>query len=320
MTNLLNRIKNEERAKTPIISLRDLEHRLGEDRETLRALAKNWRDEYRPFKQVKAPKPFQRDVSSGKDRNIDNPSKELKRVQKKILKRLLLPVKLPYFLFGAVPKRCVNEHAAQHLGRRPVVKMDIKSYYPNVTNRHVYSVWRNILHYSPAISSLLTQLTTYDWHLPQGAPTSPALANLFLASIYGPILEASSECGIVPTAWVDDLYFSGKEARSVMELVRKTLASNGFKLSAKKRIIMTGRKPKVITGVRLGAGRIRAPKEKLRDIRAAIHKLQIGCVKEHQREKYITSLKGRLNHIERICLQDASPLKQMLQSTLSASD
>jgi RNA-directed DNA polymerase len=309
--------KIEDLGSRPVLSLRDLEYRLGEDRETLRALAKSWQTEYRPFQQPKAPKPFQRVVKSGKIREIDNPSKDLKRVQKKILKRLLWPVKLPYFLFGAVSKRDVKQHAEEHLGQKTVVKMDVKGYYPSVTSRHVYDVWSRTLRYSPPIARLLTQLTTYDWHLPQGAPTSPALANLFLASIYGPVLQTCSEMNIVPTAWVDDLIFSGSESRSVMELVRQTLAANGFKMSSKKRIILTGRDAKVITGIRLGAGRARAPKEKLRDIRAAIHKLEIGAISRHEREKYIASLKGRLNHIKRICSEDASRFISKLESVLS---
>jgi hypothetical protein len=196
--------------------------------------------------------------------------------------------------------------------------MDVKGYYPSVTNKHIYSVWNRTLGFSPAISKLLTELTTYEWHLPQGAPTSPALANLFLASIYGPVLEACSEMSVVPTSWVDDLIFSGERARSVMELVRQTLAANGFKMSAKKSIILTGRDPKVITGVRLGAGRVRAPKDKLRDIRAAIHKLQIGCINRCDRKQYLNKLEGRLNHIEQICPQDALLLKRQLQRVLSS--
>jgi hypothetical protein len=120
----------------------------------------------------------------------------------------------------------------------------------------------------------------------------------------------------VATAWVDDLIFSGENARSVMEPVRQILAANGFKLSAKKRIILTGRAPKVITGIRLGAGRIRAPKDKLRDIRAAIHKLEVGRVEKHGRTRYITNVEGRLNHIERICADDAITLKKRFQATL----
>jgi RNA-directed DNA polymerase len=317
MKNLPKNSKNEDRSNIPIISLRDLEFRLGEDRTTLRALARNWRVEYKPFLQAKPPKPFQRVVEAGKVRSIDNPSRELKRVQKKILCRLLEPVRLPNFLFGAVSKRSVKEHAAEHLRSACIVKMDVKGYYPSVTSRHVYSVWQNVLRCSPRVSSLLTELTTFEWHLPQGAPTSPALANLFLASIYGPVLEACAEKEVIATAWVDDLIFSGKEARTVMELVRQTLAAHGFKMSAKKRIILTGRDPKVITGVRLGAGRVRAPREKIHDIRAAIHKLQTGKVKGPQRDRYIVSLLGRINHVERICSQDAAPLKESFERALT---
>ena len=105
-----------------------------------------------------------------------------------------------------------------------------------------------------------------------------------------------------------------------MELVRQTLAANGFKMSSKKRIILTGRDTKVITGIRLGAGRVRAPKEKLHDIRAAIHKLEIGVIPRSERGKYIVSLKGRLNHIERICGEDASRLVRKLESVLSGAE
>jgi RNA-directed DNA polymerase len=256
----------------------------------------------------------------GKVRDIDNPSEQLKKVQKKILKYLLKPVNLPHFLFGGVSELSVNEHAAQHVGSACVVKMDVKSYYPSVTSRHVYFVWCHVLKCSPPVASLLTKLTTYNWHLPQGAPTSPALANLFLASIYEPVLEACSVKYILPTAWVDDLIFSGKDARLVMEPVRGVFASNGFKLSARKRIILTGRHSKVVTGIRLGDTRIRAQKDKLQDIRAAIHKLEIGHVERSQIEMYVANVKGRLGHIERICAHDAAYLKRRLGRVLSSFD
>jgi RNA-directed DNA polymerase len=319
MSLLLTGTKMIGQENKPIVSLRELEHRLGVDRLALRALAENWRSEYAPFKMVKEPKPFQRVIEAGKIRDIDNPSKDLKHVQKLILTKLLHPVSLPYFLFGAVAKRSVKDHAAQHIGRKCIVKMDVKSYYPNVTSRHIYKVWREILGYSTDIAALLTRLTTYEWHLPQGAPTSPALANIFLASIYGPVLEACGELNIIPTAWVDDLIFSGDNARSVMNLTRQILADNGFKMSAKKRIILSGRDVKIVTGSRIGAGRLRAPKEKLADLRAAIHKIQMAKVERAVLGKYIESLKGRLRHIESICPQDALPLRRMLQRALSSS-
>lgn len=301
-------------AQAPLKSLRDLEFRLGIDRETLRTLAKNWREHYRPFEQVKEPKPHIRVPKASKLRNIDNPSKELKKVQTAILVRLLQPVKLPHFLFGAVRKRSVRTHAEEHVGAKTVVKMDVKSYYPNVTNDHIFHVWRNVLLCSPRLARLLTQLTTFERHLPQGAPTSPALANLLLASIYGPVLEACAEQDVVVTAWVDDLIFSGERARTVMELVRQTLANQGFALSSKKRQILGARSVKVITGVRIGGERVRSCKVKLSDVRAGIHNLTKGRITHKGWTADLARLRGQVAFVNSLCPKDAAPLIKALSN------
>lgn len=299
--------------QAPLRSLRELEFLLGVERGVLRGLAKNSRENYAPFQQAKKPKPHTRITKPAKLRDIDNPCNELKQVQTKILNRLLLPVTLPHFLFGGVRKRGVREHAQEHLGATTIVKMDIKSYYPNVTSKHIYHVWKDVLLCSPRIAGLLTQLTTCDWHLPQGAPTSTALANLLLASIYGPVLDACAQRNIVVTTWVDDLVFSGDDARSVMELVRQTLADNGFKLSAKKRVILNPRSAKVVTGVRLGKTQLRACHLKLREIRAGIHNLELGLVTARGRAEDVESLRGQIVYIKSICPADAAPLDEKLK-------
>jgi RNA-directed DNA polymerase len=300
-------------------SLRDLEFRLGIDRKELRALAENWKDHYSPFQQEKKTRPHQRTTKAAKVRYIDNPSRELKLVQKRILVRLLHPIKLPHFIFGAVSERCIRKHAQEHIGAKLVVKMDVKDYYPSINCRHVYGVFRRILLCAPPIAKLLTQLTTYNWHLPQGSPTSPALANIFLASIYSPVLSACEDCQITPTAWVDDLIFSGDKARSVMELVRRTLAEHGLKLSAKKRVVLNGRDPKEIAGVRMGATKLRAKKKTLHDIRAGIHNWKNGRVTERGREKDLSSLQGQIAHVRSICPSDAVPLEKRLKLALTGA-
>lgn len=304
----------------PLLALSDLEYRLGESREKLRSLAQNWREEYQPFSMRRATKPFQTAPASKKVRSIDNPSPDLKRVQRKILVRLLQPITLPNFLFGAVPKLCIVKHAAAHV--RPLryadcmVKMDVQSYYPSVTARHVYKLFVDYLHCSPEIASLLTSLTTYKWRLPQGAPTSPALANLYLASIYSPVLEACARLDVVPTAWVDDLVFSGSNAREVMELVRSTLSANGLKIAKKKVFILGRMKSKETCGVRVGKSRVRATKDKLRDLRAAVHKIEIGTIPGPNLEAYVLQTRSRINHVARICKKDALPLQERLERAL----
>ncbi len=294
--------------QAPLRSLNELEFLLGEERQTLLQLA-NWKENYAPFQQVKLPKPHAKNITTPRPRKIDNPQEALKRVQTRILKRLLIHVTLPDFLFGAVPKRSVHEHAQQHLGAKTVVKMDIQSYYPNITTRHVYKVWRVVLGCSAPVASLLTRLTTCDFYLPQGAPTSPAIANLLLASFYGPILKACAAKGVVVTVWVDDLTFSGDRAREIIEVARQTLADNGFKASRKKLKILGPRDLKHITGPRLGRDAIRACHAKVSEVRAGINNLRSGRFTTRGPAKDMQSLQGKIAFIRSVCATDAANLQ-----------
>ncbi len=190
--------------------------------------------------------------------------------------------------------------------------MDIKHYYPSVTNDHVYRIWRDELGCSKVVANLLTRLTTYERHLPQGAPTSSALANIYLASVYQPIQDQCDKLGVKPGAFVDDLIFSGEQARTLMEPTRKVLARDGFSFSARKREVLGPRDSKLVTGNRLGRNELRAPLEKLHDIRAGLHKLEIGIIPASEREDYMRRLGARISHVRNICPRDAAKFCEQL--------
>jgi RNA-directed DNA polymerase len=295
-----------------LLSLNDLAWRLGEERPLLNRLANNIALHYKPFDQAKKAKPHQHVVSS-KKRQIDNPSDELKRVQRKIVRKLL-GQEPPDFLFGAVKGKTIHDNAAAHHGAKYVVKMDIKSYYPSVTNDHVYRIWRYDLGCSHGVAKLLTRLTTYERHLPQGAPTSSVLANIYLSSVYGPILDQCAKLDVKTGAFVDDIVFSGgPAAKSMMQPTRKLLGRDGFSFSARKREVLGPRDSKLVTGIRDGSDGPRAPYKKLGDLRAGFHKLAIGVVPELEKTDYIKRLAARVSHVNKICPKDAARYIAMLE-------
>jgi RNA-directed DNA polymerase len=302
----------------PIKSLRDLEHRLGVSREVLRALAERVELHYSPFFQEKKSKPFQRPRGNiaKKQRPIDNPSKELKRLQKLIDTKLLKPLALPNYLHGAVRKRTIKTNALEHLGAKTLVKMDITQFFPNVHNTHVYRIWTSVLGCSPRIGNLLTKLTTYKRRLPQGAPTSSSLANIFLASSIPAIEIESRAKDVRPSAFVDDLAFSGEKARDLMEPTRQRLAQDGLKLASKKRKIYGPKDSKTIAGVRLGGSTTRMPHEKMKDFRAGIHKLALGVSVPKGRKKYLGSIQAKIRHASTICESDGKKLQRQLDKTI----
>lgn len=295
-----------------LLSLRDLEFRLGENRVTLRRLAKNPHLYYSPFTREKKVKPFQH-VVSGKKRPIDNPCDELKAIQRKIVAVLLGGPNVPDFLHGSVKGRTIITNMAAHQGAEVLVKMDIKSYFVNVTEDLVYRVWHRELKCSKAVAKLLTQLTTFNGHLPQGAPTSSALANIYLSSVFGSILSQSRELGVTPGAYVDDIQFSGPNARLMMEPTRRRLARDGFSFPNKKREVMGRHKPKIVAGIRAGKYGPRAPKKKLSDLRAGFKNLELGRVPDSEKPEYIKRLAARVSHINQICPKDAAKYQALLQ-------
>jgi RNA-directed DNA polymerase len=315
------RLLPEMQNQLGIKSLKDLETRLRSDRTILRKLAREVQSHYEPFPQEKKQKPFQRpsDGGSKKKRDIDNPSKELKAVQRRIHTTLLKPLLLPQYLHGAAPGKTIKTNAATHLGASTVVKMDITNYFPNLSNNHVYKIWTDILGCAPPIGRLLTRLTTFNRHLPQGAPTSSALANIYLASVMPMIIIASRDKEVKPSAYVDDLIFSGEQSRQMMEPMRQVLAKDGLRLSSKKRKVLGPKKAKVITGIRLGRAEVRAPHEKVKDLRAGIHKLMLGVPLPKGRRHYLESLHAKLCHIEGICQKDGIKLRMQLEQALKQS-
>jgi hypothetical protein len=299
-------------------SLSDLEFRLGVRRADLRKLLESRSSMYCSFQRPKKQHPYPGKLrrldllKPIKYRRIDNPSRQLKDIQRRILRKILASVDLPAYMVGGVSGKTLFGHASEHVGTRAstLVRMDISSYYPSVTCHHVYFVWNVVLDCPPPVAKLLTELTTFEWHLPQGAPTSAALANIFLASIYAPVCLASKRAGLTITTWVDDLIFSGPSAREIMETVRSTLAAEGFKVAPGKRDILGPRAEKLVTGVRIGKVGPRAPHRKMSELRAAIHRLAVGSVDAAELGKYRQNLSARIAHLGTLHEGDAAKLKR----------
>ena len=172
---------------------------------------------YRPFDHVRAKRPFQRRPPA-QPRHIDNPLEDLSWAQKQVNRRLLAPTCFPQHVFGGIRSRSVLDNAEYHHGAALLVTIDIKQCFPSITNKHVYAVWSELLGCAPHVAGLLTRLTTFDRHLPQGAATSPMLANLFIWMIDAPIRTACEELGVVYSTWIDDLAFSGERARELIQM------------------------------------------------------------------------------------------------------
>ena len=269
---------------------------------------------HKPFDLSKPLRPFQREISP-KLRPIDNPRGELKKIQRRINRTLLRPICFPANVLGAVPKRSVIDNAELHLKARLLVTIDVKSCFPSITNKHVYDVWRTFLNCSTPVAQILTRLTTFERHLPQGAATSPLLANLFIWSIDRVIREECVARDVVYSTWLDDLAFSGERSRELVPISAKILQGHRLRISRSKVQIMGPRQIKLLTGTRLGAASVRAPRQKLLRVRSGIHKLRTGMVSPEDQVRFIDGLIGQLEYIGRLHKKDSYSLSKALLAT-----
>ncbi|HLW52649.1 MAG TPA: reverse transcriptase family protein [Candidatus Angelobacter sp.] len=210
---------------------------------------------------------------AGSLRLIEAPKVRLKQIQQKMLAEILSRIPPHPAAHGFVRERSIKTFVASHVGRRVVLRMDLKDFFPSFPATRIQAVFRT-LGYPEAVADLLGGLCTsatpgdvwgraafgedtlHLWesraeaqalysrrHLPQGAPTSPALANICSYRLDCRLTGLAKAAGAIYTRYADDLAFSGDlEFERVVERfaihVAAILHEEGFQVHHRKTRIM----------------------------------------------------------------------------------
>jgi len=191
-------------------------------------------------------------------RDTQEPCLELKNLQQKI-NRFLQTFPLPNVMYGSIRGKDNIRHAAAHSAGSHFFMVDLKNYFSNISNTQVHKTLLS-LGFSMSNARIITRLTTFDGHLPQGAPTSPTLANLVFAKTATELSHYCKSKEIVFTNYVDDLVFSAN--MNFKEFIPEILAlikQNGFFLNHKK--IRYRRRYGEVTGLFVKGGLLHLKKE-----------------------------------------------------------
>jgi RNA-directed DNA polymerase len=170
-------------------------------------------------------------------RVLEAPQRRLKALQRQILTQLLNAVP-PFYsaAHGFVRGRSVRTFAAEHVQKSVVLRMDLVDFFPSVSGVRVQALFRTLGYPEPvadALGGLCTStvpagvFATSRWpalhptdlrdamrvfarpHLPQGAPTSPAIANLCAYRLDCRLTGLADWAGGTYSRYADDLAFSG---------------------------------------------------------------------------------------------------------------
>ncbi|QDU11800.1 reverse transcriptase family protein [Gimesia aquarii] len=206
-------------------------------------------------------------------RLIESPKPFMKMAQQQILQDILNKIPAHPTAHGFVTGHSQVTNAVPHTGKRVVVKFDLENFYASVKFSRVISIYRSV-GYCREAAIWLARLTTtaipmsmpfpdgslrplYPYlsrHLPQGAPTSPALANLSAFSLDVRLSGLARSFDAEYTRYADDLTFSGSDQflrslRVFIPLVEQIIRSERFQVNQSKRRILRNNQQQKVTGV-----------------------------------------------------------------------
>lgn len=259
--------------------------------------------------------------SDGSKRVTFDAKPALKEVHRRIKIEILDRVTFPMYLTGSIKGRDYKTNAELHVGAAIVIAEDIGSFFPSTTTAHVFDVWRNFFGFSDEVARLLTALTTRNGELPQGAITSPHLANLVFWRDEPALHDRFAADGIVYSRFVDDVAASSKTTipperkTEIVRLIFGLMLRHGYKPKRKKHELKTAGQQMTVT--KLTVNQMPGlPKAERARIRAAVHHLEClagqGALSAEQRREYASVL-GRVNHLARFHPGEAAGLKARLK-------
>ncbi|WP_169734062.1 retron St85 family RNA-directed DNA polymerase [Ciceribacter selenitireducens] len=228
----------------------------------------------------------------GTPRYIDTPRTYLKVIQWWILDNILNHVQIADNVFGFVSGRSAVQNAEFHLGAAHMLNIDIEQFFPSITIDQIRAIYGS-LGYGAEVANLLAELCCLDDRVPQGAPTSPALANLVLRDLDKELSRLALQTGHKYSRYADDLTFSSSHRieTEFLDAVQTAVEQEGFNLKpGKTRFSGLGGRMEV-TGVVINE-KTQPSRVWRRRTRATLHKLGNSPRLTRKNVSYLLGIKG----------------------------
>jgi hypothetical protein len=258
------------------------------------------------------------------------PKPRLKEAQRRLLRHVLARIAVHDAGHGCVPGRSVRTAVAPHTGADVVLRMDLEGFFAGIGAERVHALLLGPGGLPEPVAHVVTGLVTTvvpaqvwrelpvpagtegrerhrRWgsrlavpHLPQGAPTSPALANLVCYRLDRRLTGLAAAFGASYTRYVDDLTFSGGAALGrgrFAELVTAIAADAGFRVNAGKTSATSGARRQSVLGAVVNV-RPTLPRRERDALRALLHNCAVhgwaGQVRGHDPATFRDHVLGRV--------------------------
>ncbi|WP_392552950.1 retron St85 family RNA-directed DNA polymerase [Orbus wheelerorum] len=234
--------------------------------------------------------------NSAELRTISHPSKELKAVQAWILRNILDFLYVSENSKGFEKQSSTLDNVLPHATSNYILSLDLENFFPSIKINKIIQIFLSI-GYNKEVSFFLASICTFHKSLPQGAPTSPKLANLVCSRMDSRIQGYSSKKNIIFTRYADDITLSSltiKKLTIAKKVVEGIIKNEGFTLNEKKTRFLGLRNRKKITGLIVsGNNEVRLGREKFKILRRTLYLF----LKSEGQTSDINYINGTLSYI-----------------------
>jgi RNA-directed DNA polymerase len=229
--------------------------------------------------------------------------------QYKILTRILDKLNIPDYIYAFEKNKSIPLMAQMHVNKQVIISVDIKDFFHSIKQERLATIFDQ-LGIGEVAARTLSELCTYKAFVPQGALTSPKIANLVTAFSFGPPLKEYCDAnGLTMTIYADDVTISSTNpalrVSEVLSFVTSTIREAGFRVNHEKTKVMWKSMRQYVCGVVVNAktNMIRKERNKLR---AIVHNITCNGVEEEAKKgsvepgHFCSHIKGRLNWLKQL--------------------
>ncbi|QUB68127.1 RNA-directed DNA polymerase [Prevotella melaninogenica] len=231
--------------------------------------------------------------------------------------------------YGFVCGRSVVDNARPHVGKRYILNLDLKNFFPTITRHQVADcLMAEPFGFSSLAAKLVSGLATVrtknnEEVLAQGFATSPTLSNFICREMDKEIAGVAAAQGVTFTRYADDLTFSSdadilRPQGELAQQVKTIVERYGFRLNEEKTHLQRRGRRQEVTGLMV-TEKVNVSHRYVREIRSLLYiwerygyedackaawksyKLQHGKIKGHQHHVPLNKvLGGKLNYMKMV--------------------
>lgn len=229
--------------------------------------------------------------------------------QYKILTRILEKLTIPDYVYAFEKNKSIPTMAQLHVNKKVIISVDIKDFFHSIKQERLMS-FLILLGIGERAARTISELCTYKSFVPQGALTSPKIANLVTSLTFGPALKSYCDAnGLTLTIYADDVTISSTNpalnVSEVLSFVTNEIIEAGFRVNHEKTKVMWDTARQYVCGVVVNEKTNMIHRERYK-LRAIVHNITRNGLEAEAKKSSIepglfsSHIKGRLNWLKQL--------------------